>query len=144
MESVSLSKRSVSRRCPALLVAIGVALVVAPVAVGGSYTWSGHVGINPPHGNGQCVNWYPSQSACSGWAYWNQLNSSNNGGDRVLAGYQNHDAIRGKYLNSGDSLVEFPGDVGMSGYLQSGITYCSWSPCVPSSDDAYVWFKVWN
>jgi hypothetical protein len=139
-----LSRRRCRGRVAATFAAVAGALVVASAASAASYEWQGWVGINPSRGNGNCVNWYPSQSACSGWAYWKQLNAANSGVDRVLAGFQNHGTIRGVYLNSGQSAITYPEDHNMGGYLQSGVTYCTWSPCVVRTGDAYVWFKAWN
>jgi len=83
-------------------------------------------------------------SACSDWAYWKQLNTTNLMPTESFAGFQNHDRIRGVYLNGGQSAITYPEDHNMGGYLQSGVTYCTWSPYVVNSGDAYVWFKAWN
>ena len=123
------------------IAALLVALAFSARAQAGSFEWLGSVGVGL--GNGQCY-WYSGQSACSGWAYWNQLNATNRDGDEVHAGFQNTSKIRGGYLFDGQADIFYPGDYGMGGYLKSGVTWCSWNNCHPSAYVTYIWFKSWN
>ena len=90
------------------LVLASGALLFCGSALSGSFAYDGFVGVG--EGNGQCY-WYSGQSACSGWAYWNQLNATDKGGDEVHAGFQNSSRIRGGYLFAGQADIFYPGDM---------------------------------
>jgi hypothetical protein len=89
--------------------------------------------------------WYTGSSACSGWNYWYQLNAAHRAGPGIVsAGFENNNTIRGHYLYDGDSVITYPSDWGMGGYLKSQVTVCSWfGDCLVMGDTADIWFKTW-
>jgi len=124
-----------------------VTLAVAGFAVAGVWGWQGNIGGSSHFNNGACP-WYSSDSACSTWNYWTQINAANQGGDTILAGFETSSVVRGRWFDSGQSGIVYPSGLGMGGwYMKGHTTWCyaiSGAPCWigGGGNGTYVWFQV--
>lgn len=111
----------------------------------GAYDWGWRGYVGNGLGNGACPL-YTSQSACSPWNYFAQVNAANYVGDRVLAGLESSSLIRGKYLDGGQSRIIYASELGMGGwYTRAHTTWCNWGDCFAwQFGYADVWFRAFT
>jgi hypothetical protein len=131
VERRSHAPRRVRRQLLFLLLAVVVALSVAQAAY--AWSWTGYVGIG--YANGQC-QWYRGQSACSPSSSWTYNDAINAIGGRVLAGFENGNAIRGVYLWGNESARVYRSSLSLNNPTQGHVTFCTWSTACYSQHSA--------
>jgi hypothetical protein len=105
-----------------------LALLVPSAAQAGFWLWPTYQGwdwLGPGTYGDPCIHYYPG-STCSGWNYWAYVSVDKQVGGRIHLGFQNNQAIRGKFLDGWANDLFTPCEAGWCGwYLKGGTTYWS-------------------
>jgi hypothetical protein len=124
-------------------VVLATLVVVTPAPADAAWCWPscdtfGWLGPGTSTNNG-C--WYAAGEVCSGWNTWtaNGINKAcapvcSNGwtGARVLYGFENNNAIRGRYTYYEGVRYIYPYEVGMCCYLRAQASWARFSDGSPS------------